>query len=196
MNISQRNMFLVSFKAVCVFSVALMIGYWFYKYGVEDRDIGIVDYVSIAEADDVALHMPYMCFDNPILHNKMVSLHPNLSSSDYLQYLKGNLFDGRLQNIDYEDVTVQLQDYFLNGQVILSDGQALVNNSREFTHNVIFSGVKEQMFLKCFEIIWNRTENEHSHNVKKMVFTYDKLRLMKDLKGGVEKPFLVNQRCQ
>ena len=191
MNISQKNIFRVSFKVVCVFSVALMIGYWFYKYGVEDRDIGIVDYVSIAEAESFDLPMPYICFETPVLHSKMVSLHPNLSSSAYLQYLKGHFFDKRYQNLDYEDVTVHLKDYFLNGHAVLFNGQALVNKSEDFSHNLIFSGVKEGIFLKCFEIVWNQKKDEHSNNIKRMVITYDKLKLMKDLTGTVEKPFLM-----
>ena len=28
-----------------------MVGFWFYKYEVEDRDVGVVDYESLEKAD-------------------------------------------------------------------------------------------------------------------------------------------------
>ena len=30
-----------------------MVGYWFYKYEVEDRDIGVVDYVSLEDTEEI-----------------------------------------------------------------------------------------------------------------------------------------------
>ena len=67
-----------------------MVGFWFYKYIVEDRDIGIVDYVSIEEAEDFDLPIPYMCFETPILINKLKGIDQTINNSQYLQYLKGN----------------------------------------------------------------------------------------------------------
>ena len=84
MDVSQRNSFRVTFKVVCVFVVTWMIGFWFYKFIIDDRDIGIVDYISIEDDDDFDLPMPYMCFETPVLIKQMNSVEPRTNHSEYL----------------------------------------------------------------------------------------------------------------
>lgn len=48
-------------------------------------------------------------------------------------------------------------------------------------HSNIFSGVEEQLFLKCLEIKWNQETDKHSKKVKKIFLTYNKTKLMNDL---------------
>ena len=36
-----------------VIVVAFMVGYWFYKYEYEDRNIGVVDYAMLVDAEYV-----------------------------------------------------------------------------------------------------------------------------------------------
>ena len=47
---ASRKKFTFCFRIVCIIVVLFMIGYWFYKYEIEDRDIGVVDYVSLEDA--------------------------------------------------------------------------------------------------------------------------------------------------
>ena len=50
--IIRRNVKLC-FTFGCAIVVAFMVGYWFYKYEIEDRDIGVVDFAPIEEAADI-----------------------------------------------------------------------------------------------------------------------------------------------
>ena len=43
MAIASWRIFNLSFEVICVLGVAVMVGYWFYKYEIDDRDIGVVD---------------------------------------------------------------------------------------------------------------------------------------------------------
>ena len=38
-----------------------MIGYWLYKYEIEDRDIGVVDYISLVDATDIDFPRLTLC---------------------------------------------------------------------------------------------------------------------------------------
>ena len=196
MSVSQRNSFRATFRVACVFVVTWMIGFWFYKYIIEDRDIGIVDYISIEDDDDFDLPMPYMCFETPVLINKMNSIDPSAYNSEYLRYLKGEIFDKRFKELEYEDITLKLENYFKNADIILFNGEVLSNKSREFTNKHIFSGVQVvengiQMFLKCFEIKWNYEADKQSKRVKKILLTYNKSKLMKDLLVDTNTTFMI-----
>ena len=71
MSSSLINTFRVCFCAVCIVTVTFMVGYWVHKYQIEDRDIGVVDYKSFKEANEVDFPIPYLCFLDPFLKNKL-----------------------------------------------------------------------------------------------------------------------------
>ena len=52
MNLFNRKTFETCFWIICVIGVTCMIGYWLYKFEIDDRDIGVVDYKSFEEAKD------------------------------------------------------------------------------------------------------------------------------------------------
>ena len=47
---TKRNVKLF-FKFGCIAIVSFIIGYWLYKFDIEDRDTGVVDFVSIEEVE-------------------------------------------------------------------------------------------------------------------------------------------------
>ena len=51
-----------------------MLIYWAYKYEIEDRDIGVVDYVSLQHSDDIPFPVLSICLVNPINEKKSLSL--------------------------------------------------------------------------------------------------------------------------
>ena len=91
-----------------------MVGYWVYKYNVEDRDIGILDLTSLEEASDVDFPVPAICLVNPFVEKRLINAYTNIKSKDYLDYLKGISINGSVENMDYENVTINLDDYFTN----------------------------------------------------------------------------------
>ena len=61
------------FTLLCFVVLILMVGYWFYKYLIEDKDVAVVDYLSLEEAKDVAFPVPTICFQNPFQVLKSMS---------------------------------------------------------------------------------------------------------------------------
>ena len=55
----SRDKIKSSFTKICSIAVAFMIGYWVYKYKVEDRDIGIVDYLALKTANHIGSYLIY-----------------------------------------------------------------------------------------------------------------------------------------
>ena len=64
-----------------------MTGYWIWKFAIEDRDIGVVDYVPFRKEEGIELPSVTLCFQDPFLQNQIESIKPELNYSSYLQYL-------------------------------------------------------------------------------------------------------------
>ena len=54
------------FQMLCCIVVLIMVGYWLYKFKIEDRDIGVVDY-ELLEKAEVDFPAVSICFRNPFL---------------------------------------------------------------------------------------------------------------------------------
>ena len=48
----MRKILKLSFSSICVVAALCMIGYWFYKFEIEDKEVGVVDYVTLEKAND------------------------------------------------------------------------------------------------------------------------------------------------
>ena len=68
MSFCSRKKCKTAFTIACTICVAIMVGYWFYKYDVEDRDIGVVDYAPLNHAKDIKYPAVSICFRNPFLY--------------------------------------------------------------------------------------------------------------------------------
>ena len=146
-----------------------MVGYWFYKFAVEDRDIGVVDYTSFEESKDIPFPVVTFCFENVLMPKRMPDTY---SKTRYIQYLKGELYEANYDKINYKNVTIDLSKYFLRGEVQWNNGSSYHNGTLDFTHTNNFNGFDAVGdFQKCFEV----SSNIHQHRyVKEVVLYYNK----------------------
>ena len=159
--------------------VILMVSYWFYKFEVEDRDIGVVDYLSFDEAKGVELPAYGICFNNPVLDKRIKEVSPNTSTESYLEYLNGDNFDEKFELIDYENVTIDFTDYrhadWRGTYIEFTNGTLLQKENSYFKHEVIFNGFfRKHWFLKCFSFL---PDKEKLQNIKNVYYYFDKQKL-------------------
>ena len=79
MDILTRKTFKFCFMIICTIVVAFMIGFWFYKYGIEDRDIGVVDYAKLKDETDIAFPAISVCLNNPFLDKAFSAINSNVT---------------------------------------------------------------------------------------------------------------------
>ena len=153
----ERKVIKILFTIICSTVVAGMVGYWYYKYEIEDRDIGVVDYLTLEEATDVEFPVLTICLINPFVEQKLRESKFNISSNLYLDYLKGNIFNKSYELIDYNDVTLNMSDYFLFAtETWLNNSDANLNSSLPIRHELIFSGFNGfGQLMKCFSLQTN-----------------------------------------
>ena len=170
------------FTKLCSIAVAFMIGYWVYKFKVEDRDIGIVDYLALKTANHIEMPIASLCFKDPFINENLKKFNEDIWSTDinresYLEYLKGNIFDAKFEVVHYKNVTIDLGDYFLYVKEQWHNGSSLKNSSLRVDHKEVFSGFFLRSFLKCFIVQYNINENRHIKGVR---LYYDLKKLLSD----------------
>ena len=125
MFICNRKKCKTLFTIVCTICVAVMVGYWFYKYDVEDRDIGVVDYAPLSQAEDIPFPAVSLCIREPFLIRKLKAINGNTTKKMYRQYLEGENFDYTFEQSDYTNLTMNLDRYFLDAYIYLQNGTKL-----------------------------------------------------------------------
>jgi hypothetical protein len=98
------------FHVLCIFSTLALTGWCLYKYTL-DEDVSLVGYVKFN--DDKYKRYPAitLCFWNPFYNEKLKQYGPGINTTTYSHFLQGRLWDDRMVSIDYDDVTVSLEDY-------------------------------------------------------------------------------------
>ena len=98
------------FHLLCIFSTVALTGWCLYKYTL-DEDVSLVGYVKFN--DDIYKRYPAitLCFWNPFYNEKLKTYGPGINTTTYSYFLQGRLWDDRMASIDYDDVTVSLEDY-------------------------------------------------------------------------------------
>ena len=153
-----------------------MVGYWFYKFYVEDRDIGVVDYTDLVEMPDAEIPVPTLCFKNPFLPERLSEI------SKYLAYMKGDGFRNESGSIDYGNVTLNLTDYFSFIKLKWRNGSQATYGSVYARQKEIFNGWYGHAFFKCFQISTNIRSRS---KIESIYFYYKRKEIMKDMQTDV-----------
>ena len=159
-----------------------MAGFWIWKYAVEDRDIGVVDYVMFEKSLDIDIPSATFCFPKPFLKKHM-------NSSSYERYLAGNFKSEAYKDVAYDNVTIDLQKYFLYVKVKLRNSSIFEDGTVRHTTNFNgFTVLGFFGFFKCFEVT---LDMPYYRNVEEILLNYDFTSLVNDTYSEVSM-FLVS----
>ena len=191
MGIRSSRFFVCLFTTICYVSVVFMIVYWLYKFEIEDRDVGVVDYESLQTAP-IELPLLSMCIQNPFIEKKLQDIDPSINSSSYLKYLKGELYDTKYEQIDYENVTIDMDKYTIRPMIkTFNDSEYKMIPGFKAKLHVTFNGIygilSEQNFVKCFAVQLNKKDYVIRKMMKETIFLFAFYPLLSELsvpKGG------------
>lgn len=182
MSNSKRKIFMSIFTITCTIFVTCMMSYWFYKYGVEDRDIGVVDYAQLSDAENIEFPIASLCFRNPFIKKVLLEMTDGIYGNsnrltDFRQYLKGELHNNTYKAIDYQNSTLDLADYYLYLKEEWYNSSRMQNSSLIVEHQEVFSGFFKGSFMKCFRLKHDVASNYH---IKAVRLYYDLKKLLDD----------------
>ena len=146
MNRCSANMI---FHFICVLVTIILSTKCVYQYFLNEN-ISLVEYQSFQEHGQSGYPSLSFCVVNPFLEEELRKYGVGINTSSYINFLKGSLWDQRMANIDYDNVTISLND-FLDYQSTHPSWIAFSNGSASIlplSNHVSLRGDT----LKCFSI--------------------------------------------
>ena len=146
-------MFKFTFHAVCVIATVLLCAFWAYKYSLNE-DTSLVEYRMFYETPDDPYPIASMCFRNYFFEEKLLQL--NINESSYLKYLNGDLAIEQFSNVDYDNLTRNIENYIVKTYTAWTNGTEVIheiNGTDKLTYQTTYSGfIWDGLFVKCFAI--------------------------------------------
>ena len=106
---TKWEIFMIALHFMCILLTSMIISYCTFKY-IQNDDLSLTDYKQFYDTQDDVFPELSLCFKNPFLNGKLEELY-SINESLYLRFLQGDYFDKSLQKINYNDVTIALEDY-------------------------------------------------------------------------------------
>ena len=147
------------------------MGYWIYKYEVEDRDIGVVDYTSLEDTEEIKFPAISLCFVDPFLEKDLRADNLRITRQMYNEYLAGEHDDEMYEQIDYSNVTLDLRKYLLSGDLMWQNSTTKNNVTDSVKFTEVFNGYHSTNMLKCFTLEY---DGEEKRKVKSVDFLFDR----------------------
>ena len=98
------------FHIICICATIAMTCWCFIKY-CQNKDVSRVGFVKFNDDQSNIYPALTICFWNPFLNEKLKLYGAGINVTTYSRFLQGKHWDDRMMSIDYDDVTVSLEDY-------------------------------------------------------------------------------------
>ena len=98
------------YVSICI-SFAILASGWCISFYLQDEDVSHVSFKAFNEDDDSHYPSVILCFAFPFQENKLRNIGDNITGDLYQNFLKGEYWDDRMLSIDYDNVTMNLEDY-------------------------------------------------------------------------------------
>ena len=144
-----------SFYKFSCFSVAFSLTlYWIYEYSL-DKDLCTVDFKKYYDDKQDEFPTLSICLDNENPESTLRTLHPPINKSMYLKFLQGESFDADMIDIDYRNVTADLNDYIVAEYVSYRNG-SYFSYPHHNTSKPIFSVTYKSILFADFGLAYFR----------------------------------------
>ena len=132
------------FHITCSLAAFGLTCWCFYKY-MKDDDVSLVNYKRYHTDKDGIYPSLTLCFSNPFLNAKLETFGKGINATTYSKFLKGLHWDERLVKIDYDNVTINLENYLEGAKIVLGNG-SVYDNEEKRLHYVVMRSSN----MKCF----------------------------------------------
>ena len=98
------------FNGLCWIATTTVVVYWIYEFSLNE-DLCVVDYKKFYEDGSDPYPVLSMCFANPFVNSKLEGIGAGINKRLYSMYLGGEYFNTRMLDIDYKNVTIDINDF-------------------------------------------------------------------------------------
>ena len=98
--------------AVCGFATISLTVYCAYQY-ILDEDVARIEFKQFNSGSDHIYPAVTMCFPSPLVEEKLEKYGDGINANTYSSFLRGIHWDNRMTHINYDDVSINFEDYLL-----------------------------------------------------------------------------------
>ena len=142
------------FKLLCLAIAIGMTAFWLYKFW-KDEDIVQMDFQPFESIPSEELPMLSLCFSDVIIESRLKYYNDTLTNQMYLEFLRGDQFYNGIENIDFDNVTIDLTDFYIRDLIKFRNGTTRIGTYPNIVNGlpeVTYAGFIGPYFVKCFGI--------------------------------------------
>ena len=132
------------FHILCSISAFSLTCWCIYKY-MKNDDVSLVNYKRYHSDKNSIYPSLTLCFNNPFINDKLQSFGDGVNITTYSKFLKGLYWDKKMNQIDYDNVTIDIENYIIEIKVVVANGS--VYNDKDILKRYV---VTRSSSLKCF----------------------------------------------
>ena len=168
----NRSRFVTCFQLICWTVVITLVVYWIYVFS-QNEDLSVVEYRKYYETESDVWPMLTICLKNPMINERFNNHDYGINQTTYLQFLKGNDFNQEFLSINYENVTINLNEYVVSTWISWRNGSSVSGNHKKvLTHSYVVS--RFDRFYDCYtlQVPHNKQIRTFYVLLKASVFTF------------------------
>ena len=108
------------FHIACIVAAVSLTCWCVYIFS-QDNDVCLVDFKQYNEEKEYIYPSFSLIFINPFIEEKLRQHGDGINTTTYSQFLEGKYWDERMLNISYDDVTINIADYFVGYDIMLAN---------------------------------------------------------------------------
>lgn len=153
----NSSSFKVLFKMFCVVITINLVIWCAYKYSL-DCDVTLVDFKKFHDDEKDIYPSVMLCFYNPFVNEKFENYGPEISSTTYKKFLQGENWSEKMTQVDYENVTIDINKYFLGYHVCYNSEEEDHRACNRLNKSTMKDGWKppyvslKTPYMKCFSV--------------------------------------------
>ena len=114
----REKMFKYIFHGLCGFATLGFTIFCIHQYAL-DEDVARIEFQEFNSGETNIYPTVTMCFPKPLLEHKLAEYGQGINVSTYTSFLVGDLWDNRMALIDYDDVSIHIEDYLLGKNIFV-----------------------------------------------------------------------------
>jgi hypothetical protein len=146
------NFLKILFRVACFTATFGMSVFWCLKF-VKDEDLCQIEYKSFKVANEIDHPMMSLCFIEPFIDSQLKVYNKTMTEKHYRDFLRGNDYYEGMEKVDFENVTIQITDFYIGDSITWKNGSYKEGRYPNFANklpSVSYIGFWYDNFIKCF----------------------------------------------
>ena len=159
----------LGFRFICSLLAIVLVVDVFYKFS-KNEDISLLKYTSYLKTENDYYPVISFCFKNPFLTEQLEKY--GADEATYLHFLEGKNISDELLEIDYDQVTMDVNDYLAGYWISWVNGThesfpaGSEGGRRHFETLVSFNGFINRQFFKCYSVNHKTQQSRRLQSIK------------------------------